>query len=318
MINFQNTKMKEKFIELRQHRDFGLIISDYFEFLKLNLKSFFNLFIRYNGIFIILFLGVSYLMVTGFMGLIRTELSGAGNTTDEFTFGLSIGIGAFLLIIFLMIVVLLNFSLSSIYMTLYDKNKSPEMEPAAVKKIIHNRLGSILVFVLIMVTLYIGVIIAGFVISLIPILGIFAYYLLIYSFNAWIGLSFMSMIYENRSPANALGEGFNLLTSNYWKCVGINFIMGLIVMVVLGAVYLVPGILTGIYIFHAIDTNINVSESVFATIVFTLSFFMIILATILSNTFQHFSNGILFFSLHEEKYNLNTRSKIEQIGLHEI
>lgn len=88
-------------------------------------------------------------------------------------------------------------------------------------------------------------------------------------------------------------------------------------MVVLGAVYLVPGILTGIYVFHAVDTNINVSESVFATIIFTFTFFMIIVATILSNTLQQFSNGMLYFSIHEEKYNYNTRSKIEQIGIHE-
>lgn len=309
--------MKDTYIELRQQRDFGLIISDYFEFLKYNLKSFFNLFLRYNGIFIIIFLGVSYLLVTGFMGLIRSEVAGATTTADEFTFGMSIGIGVFLLIVFLLIVVLLNYSLTSVYMTLYDKNKSEKIAPGQVKKMILDRLGSIIIFVLLMAALYIVFIITGFVISLIPIIGIFAYYLMIYSFNAWIGLSFMAMIYEDRSPSNALGEGLNLLTSNYWKCIGINFIMGLIVMVVLGAVYLVPGILTGIYVFHAVDTNINVSESVFATIIFTFTFFMIIVATILSNTLQQFSNGMLYFSIHEEKYNYNTRSKIEQIGIHE-
>tara|TARA_R110002072_G_scaffold22432_3_gene78731 strand:- start:18492 stop:19424 length:933 start_codon:yes stop_codon:yes gene_type:complete len=309
--------MKDTYIELRQQRDFGLIISDYFEFLKYNLKSFFNLFLRYNGIFIIIFLGVSYLLVTGFMGLIRSEVAGATTTADEFTFGMSIGIGVFLLIVFLMIVVLLNYSLTSVYMTLYDKNKGEKIAPGQVKKMILDRLGSIIIFVLLMAALYIVFIITGFVISLIPIIGIFAYYLMIYSFNAWIGLSFMAMIYEDRSPSNALGEGLNLLTTNYWKCIGINFIMGLIVMVVLGAVYLVPGILTGIYVFHAVDTNIDVSESVFATIIFTFTFFMIIVATILSNTLQQFSNGMLYFSIHEEKYNYNTRSKIEQIGIHE-
>lgn len=310
--------MKDKFIELRQHRDFGLIISDYFEFLKHNMKDFFNLFLRYNGIFIIIFLGISYLMVTGFMGLIRSEVTGAGNTSDELTFGIYIGVGAFFLILFLLIVIMLNYSLSSIYMVLYDKDKNAKVDHSMVKKMILDRLGSIIIFILLMAALYIVFIIASLIISLIPIVGIFAYYLLIYTFNSWIGISFMSMIYEKRSPANALGEGLNLLTSNYWKCIGINFIMGLIVMVVLGAVYLVPGILTGVYVFHAIDTNINVSESVFAIIVFTLTFFMIIVATILSNTLQHFSNGILYFSLHEEKYNLNAQSKIEQIGLHEI
>ncbi|MCR9183308.1 MAG: hypothetical protein NXH73_10310, partial [Flavobacteriaceae bacterium] len=202
-----------------------------------------------------------------------------------------------------------------VYMVLYDKKE--KVDTSLVKKMIMDRLGNIILFVLLMAALYVAFIIVAIIISLIPIIGIFAYYILIYAFNSWIGISFMSMIYEKRSPANALGEGFNLLTSNFWKCIGINFIMGLIVMVVIGAVYLLPGLLTGIYVFHAIDTNIDVSESVFATIIFTLTFFIIIIATVLSNTLQHFANGILFFSIHEEKYNFNTQSKIEQIGLHE-
>ncbi|MCR9182846.1 MAG: hypothetical protein NXH73_07965, partial [Flavobacteriaceae bacterium] len=94
--------MKDKHIELRQAREFGLIISDYFEFLKHNMKDFLNLFLRYNGIFIILFLGVSYLMVTGFMGLVRSEVSGAA--ANDWSFGIYIGVGAFLLILFLLIV----------------------------------------------------------------------------------------------------------------------------------------------------------------------------------------------------------------------
>lgn len=307
--------MKKKYLELRQHRDFGLIISDYFEFLKYNLKDFFNLFLRYNGIFILLFLGISYLMVTGFMGLIRLENQGSNVAANEYPYIIYLGTGGFLLILFLLAVVLLNYSLSSIYMALYDKNKGAKIDPTSVKKMLLDRLGNIIIFVILMGLLFMVVFVVGMILSFIPLVGIFAYYILIYAFNSWMGLSFLEMIYEKKSPINAFSEGFTLLTSNFWKCVGVNFIMGILIMVVLGAVYLVPGILTGIYVFHAIDTNIDVTTSVFATVIFTITFFIFIVASILSNTLQHFSNGILYFSLHEEKHHHNTQSKIAQIGL---
>jgi len=59
------TKDQEKYIELRVDRDFGDIISTYFDFFKQNLKKFTNVFLSYNGIFLIGLLIVSYLLVSG-------------------------------------------------------------------------------------------------------------------------------------------------------------------------------------------------------------------------------------------------------------
>ncbi len=58
--------MFQKKIEFRQKLDVGDIVTYYFDFLKQNIKSFTNIFISYNGIFILAFLGISYLLVTGF------------------------------------------------------------------------------------------------------------------------------------------------------------------------------------------------------------------------------------------------------------
>lgn len=53
---------KEKiFFELKINREFGDIISLYFDFLKTNLRKFTNIFLSYNGIFLIGLLIVSYL-----------------------------------------------------------------------------------------------------------------------------------------------------------------------------------------------------------------------------------------------------------------
>ena len=68
--------MIKKYIPLRVNRDFGDIITTYFEFFKQNIKKFTNVFLSYNGIFLVAMLIVSYLLVSGFMGLIAAENSG--------------------------------------------------------------------------------------------------------------------------------------------------------------------------------------------------------------------------------------------------
>lgn len=45
--------MKDKYIPLQVDRDFGEIVSIYFDFFKQNIKKFTNIFISYNGIFLI-------------------------------------------------------------------------------------------------------------------------------------------------------------------------------------------------------------------------------------------------------------------------
>jgi len=68
------TKDQEKYIELRVDRDFGDIIQlPYFDFFKQNLKKFTNVFLSYNGIFLIGLLIVSYLLVSGVIGLITNN-----------------------------------------------------------------------------------------------------------------------------------------------------------------------------------------------------------------------------------------------------
>src|SRR5690606_33124137 len=70
--------MAEQYIELRVNRDFGDILSVYFDFLRQNLKKFTNVFLSYNGIFIIGLLISSYLLVTGFVGMISMADGGYG------------------------------------------------------------------------------------------------------------------------------------------------------------------------------------------------------------------------------------------------
>ena len=94
--------MKDNYIPLRVNRDFGGIVSVYFDFFKQNIKNFTNVFISYNGIFLIGLLITSYLLVSGFLGMIAQESSNnsfAGGNEFEQDYYIYLGVGGFLFVI---------------------------------------------------------------------------------------------------------------------------------------------------------------------------------------------------------------------------
>ncbi len=306
--------MKNNYIELKQNRELGEIISTYFDFFKQNLKSFTNIFISYNGIFILLLLGVSYLLVTGFVGLYDSSTStGFGNTARDDSF-MFIGVGFFLFFIVFMIIAALNYSLASSYMITYEQQKKVIEDKHDVWNFVKEKFGNIFIFILLLIVIYVGFLITSVILAFIPILGTLVQYVIQFWVTSWLGVSFMVMLYEGKSPIDALGEGWDLVKSNFWKCVGVNFILGLLIGLLLLLVLVIPSVLVGVYTFHMVDTGADIVNSAVAKIIYTISLCIFLIIMAYSQSLSQFVNGILYFSLHEQKYNVNTREKIEQIG----
>jgi hypothetical protein len=310
-------KNQEKFIELRVNRDFGDIINVYFEFFKQNLKKFTNVFLSYNGVFLIGLLIVSYLLVSGMIGLFtnnqNTVLDTVGSNSDAYLMYLIFG-GILFIIIFI-IVAALNYSLSTSYMIQYEENKGLNFEKTDVWEQVKNNLGSIIVFILILILLFFGLMIAAVVLAFIPLAGMLAQYVIQYFMMAWVGVSFFVMLKEKRSVTDALGEGWNLVAKNFWRAVGVNFILGFLIGLLFMVVIMIPGILIGIYTFHVVQNDVDLGASIVPTIIYTLGTCLFLIIAVYSQCLSQFVNGLLYFSLHEKTYNLNSRSKIDQIGL---
>ncbi|UOB18041.1 hypothetical protein [Abyssalbus ytuae] len=307
--------MKQDYIELKVNRDFGDIISVYFDFFKQNIKKFTNIFINYNGIFLIALLIISYLLVSGFIGLI-TATRGSYNSSviaDE-SYLIYLIIGGTLFFVVFLVLAALNYGLSTSYMVNYENSKGNNFEKQVVWKLIKQKFGSIILFILLLIPIYIVFFIISMILAFIPLLGALAQYVISFFIGAWVGVSFFSMLYENRDVTNAYGEGWKLVTKNFWKSIGVNFILGLLIGLLLMIVLMIPGIIVGIYTFHAVQTDVIIAESVFAKVVYTFGTCLILITMVYSQCLSQFINGILFFNLHEKEYNINTRSKIEQIG----
>jgi len=308
--------MKDKYLELRINRDFGDILTVYFDFLKQNIKKFTNVFLSYNGVFLIGLLITSYLLVSGFVGMISENSNSYGisaTQTGEDTYWIYIIAGGILFFLIFLMVAGLNFSLSSSYMIKYDEHKGIGFNKTEVWNLTKNKLGHTIVFILLLIPIYGLFFIVSIVFAFIPLLGMFAQYIIQFFMTAWIGVSFFSMLSEDKGVTDAFGEGWNLVSKNFWKSVGVNFILGLLNGLLMFIVLIIPAILIGIYTFHVVENNVDVGGIV-ATVVYTLGLCALLVLMVYAQCLSQFINGILFYTLHEKTYNLNTRSKIEQIG----
>ncbi|AWX45625.1 hypothetical protein HME9304_02652 [Flagellimonas maritima] len=309
--------MKDKYIELRVNRDFGDILTTYFDFLKQNIKKFTNVFISYNGVFLIGLLITSYLLVSGFVGLIAAEGGFYGNSipqNNDDTYWIYIISGGILFFVILILVAGLNFSLSSSYLVQYERSKGLNFDKKEVWNLTKSKFGNTLVFILLLFPIYGVFFVIVLITAFIPLIGLFAQYILQFSLAAWVGVSFFSMLEQNKGVTDAFGEGWKLVSKNFWKSIGVNFILGLLNGLLFFIVLIIPGIILGVYTFHVVENNVDVGSSVVSTIVYTLGLCLLLILSIYGQCLSQIVNGILFYTLHEKTYNLNIRSKIEQIG----
>ena len=310
--------MQHDKVEFRQKLDFGQLISYFFDFVKVNWKDFSNIFLRYNGWFMLIFIGLSYLMVSGYFGII----SGIGiytenNNTDSYA--AMAGFGVILYLLMLLLVGAVNYGLSSAYMSVYFNRDNTEIpiDGKEVWRLLKKRSGSLAVFMILLVLLFIGWFILFVIVNFIPVLGFFVGYAILFMLVAWAGVSCMAMIHEDLGPADALGVGWNLVMSSFWKCVGINFVMGLIIGFLRIAILSIPMIIAGVVFYHAVNEQSAQMTDSIVTIIWTLLLSIATLVSIYAQAISQFMNAGLYLSLQETKTNTFLRTKIEQIGVGE-
>ena len=132
--------------------------------------------------------------------------------------------------------------------------------------------------------------------------------------QAWLGVSFYDMLQNKKGVTEALGEGWGLVIKNFWKSVGVNLIMGLLIGILTMITLIIPGVIIGLYTFHVVQNDVAYSTSVVATVIYTLGTCLFLIILVYGQCLSQFVNGILYYSLHEKTYNIHTRGKIEQIG----
>lgn len=306
----------KKYIEPRLRRDFGGIISAYFDFLKSNFKGIINIFVGYNGIFVIFILASVYILITGLIAAIISEsnslIGGAGS--DESALIMT-GVGMIFLVLVLLIATLFNYSLSSAYVSLYEKRKQHNIPRQDAWAIAKKNLGGLFLVALVAVGVYIVYLIVQVILGFIPIIGSLASIVIGLGFNAWISLSVFSYIHnDDMSVGGAFTEAWDLLFSNFWKSLGVNFVLGLIINVAVIALSILPSFLVGIYVYHSVENSGGFEDDIFGHILLIVLLTLFCLVAMFTQLLSQSINAFLYFNLHEFKNNVYLRSRIEKLG----
>ncbi len=303
------------YIEPRLRRDFGGIISAFFAFMKANIRGLINLFIGYNGIFFILFLISIYFLITGFVEYLVVESASVygGSSTDAAA--ISMAIAFFVLILLIAIATIFNYALSSSYMSMYERRKENNLPKRDVWNLAKKMFWAILLVGFCAIVLYFVFFIVQIVLAFIPILGSLVSLVLGLAFNAWISLTIFSYVHNNdKNIFDAFGEAWQLLFSGFWKTLGVNLVLGILVQVCLFSLQIVPAIIAGVIAFHAIEDSGSFNDSTLSHILIILIVTLFCIMIMFIQMISQIINGFLYFNLHEFKHNEYLRSRIAQIG----
>lgn len=304
-----------KYIEPRIRRDFGGIMSAYFDFLKGNMKALFNAFVAYNGIFVIFFLLGSYLVVTGLVQVIVAQNNWVqGDTSGYETGGLYAGFGLLVLMLVLLVSSLLNYGLSSSYVSLYEQKKINNLDRKEVWYKTRSKFGGLILFAISAVLLYLVYFAVQLVLSIIPFLGSIVAIGIGMAFNAWLSLTIFSYIHKGEGVFTAFGEAWTLLFSGFWKAIGVNLVLGIIIQVIIVALNILPSVLVGIYMYNTIDDGNGLQDDIFGQILIVIMITIFCIAFMFAQILSQSVNAFLYFNLHESKHNDYLRSRIDKLG----
>ena len=140
-------------------------------------------------------------------------------------------VGAVVLVLILFATTLINFSFSSAYMCEYV-NTEGHVASKNIWKRIKENLGTIILFVLLGIGIYIGYLIVSIFIAFIPLLGMLAQYGISFLLTAFFGLSFISIFSDNKGLSNALSEGWSFTFSSFGKVILYGFVIGILNMMI--------------------------------------------------------------------------------------
>lgn len=245
------------------------------------------------------------------MGLASRDFRfGMNNDGDDTVYLIA---GAVVLMLILFATVLINYSFSSAYMSDYVDNNG-QVESKNIWQKIKLNFGTIILFILLGIGIYIGYLIISIILAFIPLLGMLAQYGMSFLFTAFFGLSFMAIFAGNKSLGDALSEGWSFTFSNFGKVILFGLVIGILNMMLTMLIVSIPGFIVGIYVYFSLESNVDLATSVFANVIFTLGFAMFLLAFIYSQALSQVAYSVLYFNIYEEKNNVFLRNKIEQIG----
>lgn len=311
--------------QLYKKRDFNSLISDTFLFFKLHGKNYFTNYLIINGGFLLVLVTLIYFFMKifyeGLLASVSNKSYGSNpifdNLYSNMTYFVIGGIISFFLIC---IISIINYTYPIGYLKLIEKNT--EQSTKNLVDFIKSNFGKSILFFLGSLISFVPIFfIVGIILILLSIIliGIPLMFILFPTLITWISLSYYDYISNDHEFFTSVGNGYRLLTANFWSNIGSTVIMFVIVNVIIGIIYFVP-YLIGIATLFSSPESINGVQN---QTIDNLSFMMILMSIIMiiSILFNYLlqnlifiNQGMIYYSSKEEKENHTTKNNIDLIG----
>lgn len=307
--------MSNTYIEPRINRDFSGILTAFVDFLKAESKSLFSVFITYNFILIILLFLTNYIVDAGISSIVAIStgnLDGYLLENAQQNNAVTL-IGTLATYVLTALIYILNSSLAGSYMKLYEGQGGTPEKKLVFKRALGKMLGSFVILFLGAICV-IPVAIVGVIMIFIPILGLFAFAGLIITYFTWIGLSVFCYAYTDEiSMTDAMGRGWQLLFFKFWKAFFTSFV-ALVVLYILSILFqILPAMLIGFYSMNSNLDNIELQNDFFIEALSFLFYGLNSISGILVTFISMFIFGFIYLNLHESKYNVYLKTRVERL-----
>jgi len=309
-------------MELYKSRGFSEFFQDTFAFIKQNGKHFFREYFIINGIFLLVLAVLGYFFTKFYSDFVFGSILNNKSTTllDEY---LNDNFVLFMAMVFVFVIVaiiagIVSYAFPFIYLKLYNHNSGTNFETRDILKAYKANLGKLFTFILCCFLIGIPMLILfsiGALILTVTIIGIMALPLLAGAFMLFYGMALMEYLEGEKGIWECYTYSWELLKSKFWAAVGSVGLFYLIVYIIQNIISIIPYFFGMASMFTTVQDgpsheDLGATMTVVMLAIFFLTFFV---SAVLGNVVQ-LNQGIVFYSLKEDKENINTKSVIDQIG----
>ncbi|MEO0570107.1 MAG: hypothetical protein AAF039_00280 [Bacteroidota bacterium] len=288
--------MQDKpYIEFKKQRELGEILTDSFNFIKFEFKSFFGILLKIVGPYLfatMLFLGFYFY---SFNGLFSLNFQSEGPDINP----LFMIIAVLGLMVSAIAMYALTQAATLFFIKSYTENKGIVDYDYVRKEAYRNFWSFIGLAILVGLAL-----IAGFMLCFIP--GIYLYPPLM--------LSFSILVFMNKGVTDAFQYGFTLIKDNWWITFAALLVLGIIVAVI-GYIFQIPSVIY-LWIKMGVFSGEMDAESmggVFDPVYILLNLLAYMVQFVLQ-TVSLVAAAFIFFNLNEKKNFTGTMERIQNLG----
>ncbi|NHF61310.1 hypothetical protein FK220_018295 [Flavobacteriaceae bacterium TP-CH-4] len=287
----------DTFIEFKKQRELGDILSDTFAFMRNEFKSFFSVFFKIVGPYLL----VMIIALTLYLYYVGNQFNFALESYDP---DLTNGFLIFGLMFFYAVSILIVYAVSQSTVLHYIKSYTAGRGQINYEAIRNDVYATLLSFIGLIFLVAISLV-AGFMICCFP--GIYL----------WVPLSlaFSIMVFNRKGAVEAYGDSFNLVKDHWWMTFATLLIVAVIVGIA-GYAFALPGTIYT-YAKMGILSGEMDAESMIDTVkdpIYILLNIMASVAQFMLNIISLVAGALIYFNLNEKKNFTGAYERIQNLG----